>query len=113
MNMVGVLPLVALIKFPIAREFFLLELEARRGAVDRARHVHAALVAAALRFRDDVSRKRLRYEIDTVKGPLKCHGFGTMLQVLGIARKSDKGVVCLAASQRTFALMPCSSKVRG
>ena len=113
MNMVGLLPLLALIKFPIARDSFCLELEGRRGAVDRVGHVHAALVAAALRFRDAVSRKRLLFEMDSVKGPSKCHGFGTMLQKLGIARKSDKGVVCLNVSGQRFELMPCSSKVRG
>ena len=111
--MVGLLPLLALIKFPIARDFFCKELAARRGAVDRVGHVHAALVATALRFRERVSRERLLLEIDTVKGPSKCHGFGTMLQKLGIARKSDKGVVCLNVSRQRFELMPCSAKVRG
>ena len=113
MDMLGLLPLVALIKYPIAREFFCLELEARRGAVDRVRHVHAALVAAALRFRNAVCRKRLVFEMDSVKGPSKCHGFGTMLQKLAVARKSDTGIVCLNASGQPFELMPCTSEVWG
>ena len=112
---IGILPLIIGFKFPVAREVFFTHFRPSDHAEDLERHTFDALVKSALVFRNESERARLRNEIDTIKGPLLCHGFVTYLGKLRVVKPCDvssAAALFLGASNQAYCVQPFTRGAR-
>ena len=73
-NLLGLLPLIVLLKMPIARRLFVQELRCRSSLRDKEGIVFDSLRRTAVLLQSPQFESRFRKEIDDVKGPLKSDG---------------------------------------
>ena len=83
----GIILLVIGIKFPIARKYFVDGYAAAKTTTE-AHRVYLGCVAMVLQFGDPEKYRQLAEEIDTIKGPLYCHGILVFMRRLGIVATS-------------------------
>ena len=69
----GVTLLVIGMKFPIARKYFVARYSAAKTTTE-AHRVYLACVFTVLEFGDSEKYRQLAEEIDSIKGPMYCHG---------------------------------------
>ena len=83
----GIILLVIGIKFPIARSYFV-DGYAAAKTTSEAHRVYLGCVAMVLQFGDPEKYRQLAEEIDSIKGPLYCHGVLIFMRRLGIVATS-------------------------
>ena len=109
--MLGALAMIVLLRMPVCGDIFVEELYASAPSRDREKVIYIALLEAASRLQENGCAQRLRHEIDEVKGPLKSHGFSTVLLRLCVLRKFSRGAITLGAGSIRYAPQKLSRKV--
>jgi len=83
----GIILLVIGLKFPIARAYFVDGYVAAKTTPE-AHRVYLGCVAMVLQFGDPEKYRQLAEEIDSIKGPLYCHGILIFMRRIGIVATS-------------------------
>jgi hypothetical protein len=108
----GLLLLLVAMKMPSCRNFFAEAFSASKDLcfVKRA---YEALVIMAEKYRDPMVWEQLRFEIDSIKGPMYVHGMCLYLQKLGIvARTKCTTGLRLGAGKAHFVICAYSPSIR-